>query len=759
MTIKTKLTFFISSIVAVILALNLSINYFTSRDRLLAASEQQMNVIARQIAATIQTSEQARQFIEEAVADKLRQAALAAKYRLDPDIANVTNEQLAALCEELGIDGLTLWQRKDDDIVAVKSSDPKEIGMSAKSWDYWYDAFNQLFDLRRVSVGQGYALEHFWSGPINFATSDPSNIIKWGNYYDGTTNYMINPMVHADVFFDFERYAGTETLLRKWIYNNPDILEITGFDPEFVGKAPILKLKQGQVVHNLDVRAVLFGPYQYEDKKRDVGIIHSVSRSGEMSTVQTSALGKRILKSFVPIDIPGRKPIVIGITMDRSAMEQTLARQLLTQGAVSLALFLASVAAIYILVGFFIRPLGQIVERVNEIAAGHFGSHIPVRSRDELGLLASRINAMSDNLHDYLNRLTDSAKELQGTKEYLESFINHTTDAIHVEDPNGTVVRANKAFETIFGWKEHEIAGKRAPIIPPEQAEEHERLICTIRSGGTVADYETIRLTRDGRPIDVSVTISPICDSMGQIVGIATISRNITQRKQTEEMLRRSEKLTAIGQLAAGVAHEIRNPLTTLRGFIQLLQTDADRSLSKEHIDIMLSEMDRIHFIVSEFLVLAKPQAVRFQQVDLAETLRDLIVLMQAQAMMSGVRLELKFDKDVPAIEGEPNQLKQVFLNILKNAIEAMPDGGRLLIELKTGQEGVVVRCTDEGVGIPAEELPRLGEPFYTSKPNGNGLGLMVSQQIISNHKGVIRIESEPGQGTCVEIRLPLANS
>ncbi|TJY42469.1 PAS domain S-box protein [Cohnella pontilimi] len=713
-----------------------------------------MVTIAKQIGTSLELSEQSRRYMEDAVGERLRAVAIAASKELDPHVGHVTKEQLRALSLKLGVDHITLLVRTENDIVGRKSSDPKEIGISTKTWDYWYKAFNQLFDLQYVDIPQGQKLRNFWSGPIQFSTSNPSQVDKWGYYYDGTTDYIINPYIHAEELLQFSDTHGTNALIRKLLDDNPDIVEITGFNSEFFGKPPIMKIKNGVLVRNLDVRDIEFGNYSYKDEL-DVANVERSSQTGQVFTTESMVGGKRVLKSFIPLS-EGKK-YVVGVSFDGNVIRQDLNRQLIIHCVISLGLVVAAWISSYFIAGFLIRPLNQIVRHVNEIAQGRFTRKITVRRHDELGLLSSRVNTMADSLQTYMGQLIDTAKELRGTKESLESFFNHTSDAIHVTDLEGRVIQVNKAFEKMYGWTAEETLHQPLMIIPEDKRGEFEEISVRILNGESVTDYETVRVTKAGQTIDTSITVSPIRSESGEIVAIAVISRDITARKQTEELIRRSEKLSVVGQLAAGVAHEIRNPLATIRGFVQLIQEQG--ALAQPYDKIMLSELDRINFIVSEFLVLAKPQAQNFESAELRSILDDIIVLLGSQAILHNVEIVPRFASSMPPLVCEVNQLKQVFLNVLKNALEAMPEGGKITIDLfeVPDENMVAARICDEGVGIPADLLPRLGEPFFTNKETGTGLGLMVSQRIIANHKGSMKIESAVGQGTCVEIRLPAA--
>ncbi|WP_182299581.1 PAS domain-containing sensor histidine kinase [Cohnella cholangitidis] len=264
-------------------------------------------------------------------------------------------------------------------------------------------------------------------------------------------------------------------------------------------------------------------------------------------------------------------------------------------------------------------------------------------------------------------------------------------------------------------------------------------------------DFAEMKLKcADGELVDVEV--SSVCmhrDSRRPIVQI--VIRDLTERKKTEEMIRRSDKLSIAGELAAGVAHEIRNPLTALRGFMQLL-----RDKNTDYVDIMLVEIDRISYIVNEFIGMAKPQALNFIACDLRELIEQVLVFMQPQAILFNVQMNLSIHFPISPIDCEPNQIKQVFMNVLKNAIESMPQGGQIEIALYMKDNGTIMtRIVDQGVGIPEDRLEKIGEPFFSLKESGTGLGLMVCNRIIEAHKGKITIRSVVNEGTTLEIELP----
>ncbi|WP_141502154.1 ATP-binding protein [Paenibacillus luteus] len=255
-----------------------------------------------------------------------------------------------------------------------------------------------------------------------------------------------------------------------------------------------------------------------------------------------------------------------------------------------------------------------------------------------------------------------------------------------------------------------------------------------------------------GRPLHTEIVRASSSFSGKQIVQV--IIRDISERKKNEELLINSEKLYVAGQLAAGIAHEIRNPLTSLKGFLQLIASG--RGNGSNFYDIMKSELERIESIVSELLMLSKPQVYECVHKDSRQIMEDTVNLLETQAILHNVMIEYHADDRPLWVFGVENQLKQVFINVLKNAIEAMQGGGVVSITMSLEEEeSVIVRIKDEGSGIAKEQLAKIGQPFYTTKDKGTGLGLMVTYKIVDNHHGQIMAQSEVEVGTTFIIKLP----
>ncbi|CEG22296.1 Sporulation kinase A [Planococcus massiliensis] len=347
-------------------------------------------------------------------------------------------------------------------------------------------------------------------------------------------------------------------------------------------------------------------------------------------------------------------------------------------------------------------------------------------------------------------------KALISKEGYLQLFFETAKDAIAVYDSNNRIIAINPAFEKLYGWTSEECIGEPLRLYPLENAENAEYRTRHVQEGGSYSLLETEDVKKDGTRFLAQITLSPITDQNGNVVATSVISRDISYQKEAEKLILQSEKLKLAGEIAAGVAHEIRNPMTVISGFVQMMQSDPDYPY-KEYTKLIRSELDRINLIISEFLVLAKPQASSFKKVSLRKILDETIALFGPELNLHGILFDYCWELEDFIIEGEEHRIKQVLINLMKNAIEASQNPGEisLIVELRD-ENSVAIQLQDHGKGISKEEFGQIFEPFYTTKETGTGLGLIVSQKIIQEHGGTLTIESEPGCGTLVTVILPI---
>ncbi|QJC53899.1 PAS domain S-box protein [Paenibacillus albicereus] len=750
MSIKLKLSALIFAVVTIMLSLNLLVFYLYTGNQSRHAAERQLHAVGDQIRGSITPVLKDSYHLELGQSERLRVASIAVRALVGGKAGAVDSGRLEELRGKLGLDSIALIRPVDGEMAIEKSTRPNEAGTVLSAVAPPYDALRQLYRSRYVTLPGGTSLQDFWASGAT--VRDEGRSVMTSYYYDGSMDYLVRLTLESSSSVRSGQQEG-ELQVGASVLRIPGLMELSGFNYSLM-PAPGAEGVPDEASILPHSGALEFGSYRLAEAD-DYGRIRQAVRAGKTLTVDTTIDGVPALRGYIPYSVDNIRDYALVVTIDKTVFSRDLRQQLILLLAISVMLVVMTVIVSYGLAGVAVRSLKLVVRRVNQLAAGNFSQPVTVRSNDEIGELAFSVNVMATNLDSYTNRLKESAEELRRTKEYLESLVVHTRDAIHSYDLKGGLISANRAFETMFGWSEAEL---KAPggmdVLPQEQRWNLERMIESVLLGVPWIDAETWMQSREGLRIDVSTTASPIRDQHGEIIAVSCITRNMTSRKQTEELLRRTEKLTIVGQLAAGVAHEIRNPLTTLRGFVQMQLKG--KALAPYYQTIMLGELDRINFIVSEFLVLAKPQADRFQDCRLKAILEDMAALIEPEALLNDVRVRMELGGGDPIVAGEPNQLKQVFLNLMKNGIEAMSErGGRLSVTLVSVPGQVVVQLRDEGVGISEEQLARLGEPFFTSKEKGNGLGLMVSQRIVNNHGGSLVVRSKVGEGTEVSVSLP----
>lgn len=349
-------------------------------------------------------------------------------------------------------------------------------------------------------------------------------------------------------------------------------------------------------------------------------------------------------------------------------------------------------------------------------------------------------------------------RALRESEAKYRLIAEHSTDLITVIDPSGIIQYVSPSHLPVLGYEDGEIKGAILEMVHPEdiQSLSDQFMRALVKKEPFQTEFRLLH--KNGDWILLEARGVPVMTKDGHVESLVTFARDVTKAKQTEELMLKSEKLSVLGELAAGVAHEIRNPLTSLKGFTKLL-SDADDVIRLEYLRIMESELNRINDIVGELMLVAKPQAVSFEHTNIQELIYSVVRLLETQAIMKNIQIWVNISDNIPLVYGVENQLKQLFINLLKNAIESMDKDGEIHIKIGIRNDSVLLELKDQGCGIPVERLKTLGEPFYTTKEKGTGLGLMVCFKIIEEHGGAIQFSSVENEGTKVEIELPTAPS
>ncbi|HEY2013325.1 MAG TPA: PAS domain S-box protein [Bryobacteraceae bacterium] len=353
------------------------------------------------------------------------------------------------------------------------------------------------------------------------------------------------------------------------------------------------------------------------------------------------------------------------------------------------------------------------------------------------------------------------AREAQISAQF-RAVVESSADAIISKDLNGIIQSWNHGAEQIFGYSAAEAIGRSISIlVPPDRAQEQADITEQLRRGREVTHFETFRCRKDGVPLEVSLTISPIRDLAGNVVGISDIARDITERKALEEQLRQTQKLESLGVLAGGLAHDFNNLLTGIMGNASLALHEPGAEPASSMMHEILRASERAALLVGQMLAYAGKGKYVVERLDLSAQVADIVPLIQSSVPRL-VQLDLRLDRNLPAAEADRSQIQQIVMNLAINAVEAV--GERTgIVTIKTypretdNEQQVVLEVNDTGCGMDEATKARIFEPFFTTKFTGRGLGLAAVLGIIQAHHGSISVESTPGQGTTFTVVLPAA--
>lgn len=341
-------------------------------------------------------------------------------------------------------------------------------------------------------------------------------------------------------------------------------------------------------------------------------------------------------------------------------------------------------------------------------------------------------------------------------QNFLRLFIEHTNEAIAIFDLDDSIMEVNPAFEKMYGWTRDECIGKKLQLFEPSRKEDVRSRSRRVRKGESFQMLEVKDIKRDGTIMDVQLTLNPIFNERGDVIATSMIARDISFKLEKERLTLEAEKLKVAGEMAAGVAHEIRNPMTVISSFVQMMNAEPHNPY-REYTAIVESELKRIDEILSEYLVLSKPSVATKSELNLHKLISDVLILFGPE--MNNRKIMAAVDSAAACAEvvAEEKMMKQLFINLLKNSIEAVENEGIIQVKIENpDDQSIDITITDNGVGMSEEVLNKVFEPFYTTKEAGTGLGMMISKKIISDHGGKILIESEVNVGTSIKVTLPV---
>ena len=373
-----------------------------------------------------------------------------------------------------------------------------------------------------------------------------------------------------------------------------------------------------------------------------------------------------------------------------------------------------------------------------------------------VGLLSARLAERQSRSDVRLMAATQSLANLRALHERIVASIR---SGLVTTDLDGRIFTFNAAAQEITGYREQTIRGKDASILFGEMKEHIAETLRAREPGERSPRFETNCLTSEGVRLRLGYSISPLSSESGQTTGMVITFQDLTHVRSLEETSRRQDRLAAIGRMAASIAHEIRNPLAAMRGSIQMLRSEMGSDSSQaELMEIILRESDRLNRIITDFLNYARPRSLTQARVDVGDLLYQTFALMRHSPEIGATQSIVEELPHEPLFaEADEGQLKQVFWNLARNALQAMPQGGTLRATLeKNSNNRLRIAFSDSGCGMSPDQVEHLFEPF-SSTTGGTGLGLSIVYQIIRDHGGTINVRSRVGEGTTISVELPLA--
>jgi PAS domain S-box-containing protein len=429
---------------------------------------------------------------------------------------------------------------------------------------------------------------------------------------------------------------------------------------------------------------------------------------------------------------------------------------LLTATTIAVSLILLIVLIEWTFSRLVVKPLRALSAQMARVQDGDLSARASIQRRDEIGRLADSFNHMAGNLQNQLQELEEQRQAFKETRDYLASILDNSADMIATTALDGTVVEFNTGAEHILGYTRAEVAGHSADSIYCDQ-QERQRLYNAVRQGDTAQHTETRLKCKDGALIDVDLTLSPLRNNAGDLIGAVCIGRDITQAKALRRELIQAEKLASVGQVAGWIAHQIRNLLGRLLMDAAALHPEAasvGRTHAHRDLTDAIASMDRL---VTDLLDYSKTLSLHTTPIDINAALNDMLKALPAGTVP--LHVERDFATDLTPVAVDVFKLEQAIGNLFKNAIQAMPEDGLLRVQTRKGPrpDEISISIEDNGPGIPESQLDKVFQPFFTTKPGGTGLGLAMCARIVEAHGGRLTAANVEPHGARFTVVLPVS--
>jgi two-component system sensor histidine kinase AtoS len=486
--------------------------------------------------------------------------------------------------------------------------------------------------------------------------------------------------------------------------------------------------------------------------------------------------GEAIDDFAVPITTERQRWGTVRVGLSRRRMEAEIRRTRLELAALTAATLVLGGLAAALVARRIARPMRQLADRATAISRGELLQRIEPSGFGEISALAVAFNHMAAQLFQQRTELEDANHELrrrfdelEDVKRYTENILASLTTGIVTVDLDGRVVTLNPAAEMLTGFFAGEVVGRYCTELFAPTPEIGEMLMETLANRVPAVGVSVTLKRRSGAALPVEVSTAPLKGGEGKDLGVVALLRDLTLVRELEGRLRRSDRLAALGSLAAGLAHEIKNPLTSVLTFSRHVARRFDDAHFRERFQrVVPRELERINGIIERLLELARPVPAVFTRLRVGPLVDRAVDLFANEIEAEGIVVMREYARDLPPIAADEESLYRAVINVIGNALDAMDRGGCLTLRIgwatsgeafrpgrMLGNRRVAIEVSDTGKGIRAEDAERLFNPFFTTKAQGTGLGLAVTHKIVEDHGGVIDFHSVPGAGSTFRIVLP----
>ena len=519
------------------------------------------------------------------------------------------------------------------------------------------------------------------------------------------------------------------------------------------------------IIHDKENRVAA---YSQHDEKQGTLLTDTVSQEALRTReplIQLVPYGEShvpALDMAVPVYIEGSQEkwgtVRIGLSLAR--MLDQIARTRLNLFVLGLVGLVLGAFGSILLARRITRPISRLVETTVSAAGGNLEQTIDIHTGDEIGELGNNFNHMIQQIRLHRDQLETRLHEITALKTYNDNILASMTNGLIALDLEEKIVTLNETAEHILGRKQGEMVGRSVKEILGGQHPLYRMMVETSSLGKGIFRQDVELKKQDG-PLWLTVSTSLLTDEQGEKIGVLILFEDITEMKALEEKLRQADRLAALGTLSAGLAHEIKNPLSAIKTFVQLLPVKMENPSFMDKFNTTVPrEIDRINGLVEDLLELTRTRKRPMVNLDVNQLISQVIDIHSEEMAKKQIVFGDQLNRTIPPVRGDSETLYRVFSNLVINAIQAMPNGGSLAIS--SGQDNserpeVRITLQDTGIGMDEVTVKNLFNPFFTTKDKGVGLGMALAHKIVEDHHGSIDVSSEQEKGTSFVIRLPVA--